>query len=137
MSQFDGLDLDLLEPLLRDWVRLIGLEPTMKIAQAYGGTLLYIAQAADENADLVALIGRENAATLGRHYGGERPLVPKALPALRALRDARMRALRGVTSHRQLARQHGIGERRARQILAAADGTDDGSAGPANLPLFD
>lgn len=128
-DEMAGLDLDLLEPLLRDWVRLIGLPATLAIVQAHGGLLLNIARKADENADLVALIGTEKAAILGREYGGERPLVPKALPALNALRNQRMRADRATKSVRQIAREHRLGERRAWQIL--------GSAPEATGDLFD
>ena len=120
-DELAGLDTRLLEPLLRDWVKLIGLAATMAIVERHGGLLLNIARKADENAELVALIGRDKAAVLGCHYGGERPLVPKALPALQALRNERMRADRSTKSVRQIAREHRLGERRVWQILGGAE----------------
>lgn len=114
----DEIDVGLLEPLLRDWVQLIGVNATLAIVEKHGGTLLNIPMKAGENADLVALVGAEKAAILGRHYGKERPLVPKALDALRAARDQAIRSQRKHKSMRQLAREYGLGERRIRQITS-------------------
>lgn len=130
------LDIGLLEPLLRDWVQLIGLNATLAIVEKHGGTLLNIPEKAEQNADLVALIGAEKAAILGRHYGKERPLVPKALDALRAARDQAIRSQREHKSMRQLAREYGLGERRIRQITSG--GPSPSVASPSPQPrLFD
>lgn len=139
MSELDGLDVRLLEPLLREFVGHIGLADTMAIVRRYGGRQLYIGQ---DGSPLQDLIGEQKAALIGRHYGGDRPLIPKALRALRHLRDAQLRARltarRGV---RQVALELGIGERRAWQILSAGDapgGADDEQAATnPNLRLFD
>lgn len=113
------IDIALLEPLLRHWVQLIGVNATLAIVEKHGGTLLNIPIKAEENADLVALIGVDKAAILGREYGRERPLVPKALDAIRELRDRQIRAQRDQKSMRQLAREWGLGERRIRQITSS------------------
>lgn len=116
MNHADELDVELLEPLLRDFVSLIGLRATMAIVGKHGGCRLNIAHKADENAQLVALIGRQAAAILGQNYGGERPLIPKAQAALQAVRDARIRAESATKSARQQAIEHAISERRIWQI---------------------
>lgn len=112
------LDVELLEPLLRQFVELIGLGPTMALVDAHGGTRLCIAEAADENAALVALIGADKAAILGRHFGRERPVIPKGEAALRALRDRRIGADLEHMSVRRVALKYGLTERRIWQIQA-------------------
>jgi hypothetical protein len=111
------LDTELLEPLLQDWVQLIGLPDTLALVERYGGTRLPIAIKAEENAELVAIIGAEKAAILGRHYGRERPLVPKALKALRVVRDRAIKADLQTMSVRTVALKYRIGERRAYQLV--------------------
>jgi hypothetical protein len=130
------VDLQLLEPLLRDWVNLVGLDAVLAIVEAHGGTRLPIALKADQNADLVRLIGAEKAAILGRHYGKERPLIPKALPALRALRNRRIRHDLQVMSVRQVALKYRLGERSVYVIQASDDGPET-RADTLTLPLFD
>lgn len=125
------IDTALLEPILRDLVELIGLHATMAIVAKHGGTLLYISVKGDECEALVALIGAQAAATLSRHYGGERLFIPKALPALTAARNSNIKADRAAgTSLRELARRYRLGERRICQLLQGAD--EDTSPG-----LFD
>lgn len=112
------IDLQLLEPLLRQMVDLIGLPATMAIVEVHGGTLLNIPRQADKNEALVALIGAEKAALLGRELGPDRRLIPKAGPALNALRNRRLLADLRTQSVRQVARAYGLGERRVWQIKA-------------------
>lgn len=127
------IDVQLLEPLLRQLVDLIGLGPTMALVDAYGGTRLCIAEKADENQALVALVGPENAALLGRHFGRERPLIPKAGAALRALRDRRIVADLERMSVRQVALKYQLHERRIWQIQAERGGPESSPNGS----LFD
>ena len=112
------LDVELLEPLLRQFVELIGIKATMALVEVHGGTRLCIAEAADENAALVALIGADKAAILGRHFGRERPVIPKGEAALRALRNRRIVADLERMSVRQVALRYGLHERRIWQIQA-------------------
>lgn len=124
-----ALDTQLLEPLLQDFVRLVGLANTMAIVERWGGLPLYIAGQPDAEGDLAQLIGMEAAQILAREYGGERPRIPKAGKALRALRDVRIRADHATKSIRALVLEHGLSERRICEILAAE---------PASQPdLFD
>jgi hypothetical protein len=112
------LDIDLLEPLLQDFVRLIDLPATLAVVERWGGTRLPIAIKAADNDELVALIGADKAAILGRHYGAERPLIPKALPAMQAVRNRRIRTDLCSLSVRQVAMKYRLGERRLYQLLA-------------------
>lgn len=115
-TQAPTLEIGLLEPLLRDFVQHIGLEATMAIVQAHGGTRLNIPQKGANNAALVALIGSANAAILGRLYGAERPFIAKAMPALQAMRDQRIRDDLKTMSVRRVALKYGLGERRVYQL---------------------
>lgn len=121
----DDLDIGLLEPILRDFVELIGLEATLVLVERFGGTRLPIAEKAEKNEELAGAIGREKAAILGRHYGKERPLIPKALPALQAVRNRRIRAELCSMSVRQVALKYKLGERRVFQLLEEQGRTPD------------
>lgn len=133
MPPLNDLDVDLLEPLLRQLVDLIGLPATMAIVDAHGGTLLNIPRQADQNATLVGLIGAEKAAILGRELGPDRLLIPKAGAALLALRNRQILAQMQTRSVRQVARDFKLGERQVWYIKSQAGGADDdGSPG-----LFD
>lgn len=120
------LDLDLLEPLLRQLVDLVGLQATMTLVDHHGGTLLYIARQADQNAHLVDLIGAEKAAILGRALGPDRRFIPKAGAALLAARNRRILAELETQSVREVARRYRLGERMVWYIKAQADGTATG-----------
>lgn len=118
------LDVDLLEPLLRQLVDLIGLPATMALVDAFGGTLLNIPRQADQNPTLVTLIGTERAAILGRELGPDRRLIPSAGRALTELRDRRIMVALQTRSVRQVAREFGLGERRVWQIKSERGGTE-------------
>ena len=132
-SQAHDLDVDLLEPLLRQLVDLIGLPATMAIVEACGGTLLIIPRQADQNEFLLRLVGPEKAAILGRALGPDRLLIPKAVAALTAARNRRILAQLKTRSVRQVAREFGLGERQVWYIKSEADEADDSG----NLGLFD
>lgn len=133
MTNLDGLDETLLEPLLRDFVRLIGLAATMDVVRTYGGTRLHIAKRAQDNGALASLIGLDKAAVLSRQYGGDRPTIPMATVALTELRNRRMRAQRASLSVRELALANRMSERHAYRIVGGADQADDETTGS----LFD
>lgn len=129
MSTEAAIDIGLLEPLLRDFVALIGLAKTMVIVEAWGGQLRYFAENPSPDGELAKLVGMEAAVALGKAYGTDRVHVPKAGAALRAVRDNRIRAEHAHLSIRQLVIAYGLSERRICEILAA---------GPADLgSMFD
>lgn len=112
----------LLEPLLRDMLRIVGWQAVLAIVQAYGGTRLYIAQRAHQNEELVALIGAEKAELLGREMGGERPLIPKARRALEELRNRQILAQLETDSVRNVCRRFGLAERQVWKIKRLRSG---------------
>lgn len=133
MAAAGDLNVELLEPLLRQLVELIGLPATLAIVERYGGTQLNIPRQADQNAALVALIGADKAAVLGRALGPDRLLIPKALPALTAVRNQVIVRQLQTRSVRQVAREFRLGERMIWYIRSRAE-----EAGSADQPrLFD
>lgn len=131
--QLDDLNLDLLEPVLRRMVELIGIEATFAVVHAHGGMLLNIAQRADQNAHLVDLVGAENARALGLEWGGQRPFIPKAQAALKHLRNQQITRDLQQLSVREVARRNRLGERRIWQLKNELDLVDDSG----NRGLFD
>ena len=127
-----AVDVQLLEPLLRRFVALIGLEATMRIVDAHGGAWIYIAEQPAPDGALSQLVGYEAARALAKEYGLERLRIPKAGRALRAIRDARIRADHATLSLRQLVEKYRLAERRICEILAAGAGPVDTTRG-----LFD
>lgn len=125
----DDLDVQLLEPLLRHFVSLIGLQKTMLIVERWGGQHLYIAEVPKPDGDMASLIGLQAAQDLAAEFGSERPSIPKAGKALRAFRDAQIRAEHSVKSIRQLVLDYKLSERRICEILAAGE-PDMGSLFP-------
>lgn len=133
-ADLDGLDTSLLEPVLRKLVREIGLVHTLRLVEHGAGLPLYIPKNPVPGHWLEQLVGMQAARRVAEMFGGESPVLPRALPALRALRDRQMRAVRDSTSVRGLARAHGLGRRRVQQILAGGD--EAGDRGPQER-LFD
>ncbi|TXI23042.1 MAG: hypothetical protein E6Q67_05130 [Roseateles sp.] len=132
MSEPQGLDVELLEPLLQEFVALVGLAKTMLIVDTYGGLQLYIAAVPHADSALARLVGLESALALGKEFGLTRLRIPKAGAALRAIRDRRIRADHAHKSLRELVLAYGLSERRICEILAA----DPAGAG-AGPGLFD
>lgn len=123
-----AINIDLLEPILQDMVDLIGLHPTMQLVQAYGGVRLYVPKLElEHDHSLVRLIGHAAARKLQAMYGGETHFdIPKAERALRAVRNAGIRAKRPDTSVRLLALEYHLTER---QILTICGETADDKQG--------
>jgi Mor family transcriptional regulator len=124
------IDTDLLPPILQDIVELIGLQPTMRLVETYGGVRLYVPKLElEDDHPLIRQIGREAAEKLQAMYGGEPHFdIPKAERALRAVRDARIRHLRSAgASTRTLALDNGLTERQIRTICGELE--DDRQVG--------
>lgn len=125
-----SIDADLLPPILQDFVELIGLQHTLALVQAYGGVRLYVPKLQlEDDHPLVRQIGREAAEKLQAMYGGEPHFdIPKAERAVRAVRDARIRHLRGTGAPvRTLALDHRLTERQIRTICGELE--DDRQSG--------
>ncbi len=112
------LDTDLLPPILQDIVALIGLPHTMKLVDQHGGTRLFVPKlGVAEDHPLAVLLGHRAASKLIAHYGGEEHFdIPLAARALRAVRNAQIRAERPHTSTRLLALKWRTTERNIRII---------------------
>jgi hypothetical protein len=126
-----AIDTDLLEPLLRRLAQEVGLEATMKIVARHGGRQVYIGE---QGGVLIDLIGPEAAEKVGRLIGPYAYLIPKALPALRHLRDQRMLAARAAKGVRTIAGEHGLGERQAWKIMKR--GASRRPAQPGDVPAY-
>lgn len=136
--------MDNLPPSVREMVELIGLAPTLRLVEAYGGNVLRIPTggrdtgATGMRARLVELLGEEATDRLIASYGGERITVARCAAALRDRRDRRMIEDygRGVAVSR-LAREHCLTERQVRNILKRTPGEVlAGLAGGGQLGLF-
>lgn len=109
----------MLPQVLQDFVRLIGLAPTLVIVEQYGGCRLYVPVRPTEDHPLAQLIGFENLCTLSRVYGLESHFdIPKATLATRHLRNEKIRADYASKSVRDLAREHRLTERMIWKILS-------------------
>ena len=89
------INVDDLPGVLQDICALIGLHPTMKLVEAYGGVRIYVPKRVEPDHELARLIGLSNAEALSGAYGGEVHFdIPKAELALKAVRNAKIRSLR-------------------------------------------
>lgn len=113
-----GINVDLLPGILQDMVALIGLPLTMRLVEHRGGRRLYVPKGdMDHDHDLVRLIGRPAAEKLQSEYAGELHFeIPLALAAMRAVRNADIRARRETMSVSQLAGEYRTTERSIRKI---------------------
>lgn len=114
----EGPDLQLLPPLLRDFVDAIGVEKTLRVVEHCAGQRTYFAREPGPEHWLSQLIGQDEARKLGRVCTSEAVVVPKASAALRDIRDRRFVARRDETSLATAAREFGLARRTAQTIQA-------------------
>lgn len=125
MKPWADLSTELLPQVLQDFVRLIGLVATMLIVEAYGGRRLYIPINPHADHPIAKLIGLEKLTVLSKVYGLEDHFdIPKAVKALRHVRDEKIRAEYGPKSASMLALEHQLTERQIWNIVGRADDTD-------------
>ena len=121
----DLADTRMLPPLLQDFERLIGLQATLALVQAYGGLRIYIPTPARAQPDhpIAKIIGHANLLALAEVYGAESHFqLPKAHHALVALRNSRIaKAYLTAKTALELAAEYGLTERHVERIVAAAD----------------
>lgn len=135
-AQADELDVQLLEPLLRQLIGIIGFPSTMTLVEACGGTRLSVTRNAGNSPRLVELIGTEAATALGRamaQEGVDRILVPKATKAMLAARNRRILAELQTCSVCETARRWRLSERMVYYVQVRHGRV----AESPNLPLFD
>jgi hypothetical protein len=109
---------------------LIGPSALVRLAEAHGGTRLYVPVSA-ERTGLTRLLGEEAVEKLVRRYGRDYILVPLA-------RELRARHYRAAgASNGDIARRLGITERAVERIFAGmANPPIKGSGDPRQLRLF-
>lgn len=118
MTTWTDLSTDLLPQVLQDFVRLIGLPATMILVEHFGGRRVYIPANPTPEHHLAKLIGLDNLTALSSVYGLEAPMdIPRAVAALRHLRNTKIRDEYGPKSAAKLAREHGLTERQVYSIV--------------------
>lgn len=126
MSDWTAISAELLPKVLRDFVQLIGLAATMILVERFGGSRLYIPINPHEDHHLAKLIGLNNLVKLSRVYGLEDHFdIPRALRALRHIRDEKIRAEYGLKSASILARENGLTERQIFNIVGPDNSTQN------------
>ena len=126
MSSAGHLPIELLPPLLQNFVRLIGLAPTMAFVQIFGGRRVYLPKHPTPEHPFAAIVGLENLLKLSEVYGGlEHFQLPKAERAFLAVRNASIAAdYADMKTARDLAVEHGLTEGQIVRIVAAQGVTE-------------
>lgn len=119
------IDERLLPGVVRDLAMEIGLPATMTLVENYQGARMWVPVNYDAEHILVKLVGHEAMLKLIDIYGGEKPEIPRCVAAIRAVRDAKIRA--SDKSQRQLAFEYHLTERQIRNIQNGIE-DDDGQA---------
>lgn len=105
---------------------MVGVEPALRLVEAWGGVRLYVPQQMPKDHLLVSTLGRAEADQLADRYGGETLQIPRCLHALRAVRNTRIRAdRRDGASTAELALRYRLTERQIYVVLAADDAPAD------------
>lgn len=130
MSAWQDLATELLPKLLQDFVRIIGIEATMLLVERFGGLRIYVPKNPRPDHTFAQLIGYDNLVKLSHVYGLENHFeLPKAMRALLAIRNAKIRSEYGTKSIRQLAAEHRLTERHITRIVGLDDQANDGQVG--------
>lgn len=115
------INAQLLPRMLRELAECIGLEATLKLAQAYPGVSVYVPSNPEPNHALVAVIGYEALRKLAAAYGQEHLRLPKVDAATRQIKHAMVRELRKQNmSNRAIALRTGYTQRRVEQLNSEA-----------------
>ena len=127
MPPSPAIPLDLLPPLLQDFVRLIGLDPTMALVRHSGGLRIYVPTPERVTPDhsFAHVIGLDNLLKLAEVYGGESHFqLPKAEKALIQVRNARIaHAYETCKTARELAVEYHLTEGQIVRIVAVMGAT--------------
>ncbi len=123
------LSLELLPQLIVEIAELIGIEKTLQLVQAFGGTNLLMPKGVEKSSSKQALIhavGEETAQALMEIYGGDRLYIARCEVALRDWRDNQlmneigqlvMNDMSQTKAIRHVAVKYGISERWVYELL--------------------
>ena len=133
MTAWTVLADELLPKRLQEFVHLIGLPATMLMVERHGGLRIYIPAFPTQDHPFAELIGYDNFCALCAEYGmdghGLRFELPRALRALNAVRNARIRSdYEGGKTVRLLAAEHKLTERHVTRIVADIEPKDERQA---------
>jgi hypothetical protein len=116
------IDENLLPPIVRDIAAEIGLHGALKLVEHYQGVPMWVPVNYNPDHVLVKLVGEQATLKLIEMYPGEKPEIPKCEAAIRAVRDAKIRA--SDKSQRQLANEWHLTVRQIRNIQSGYEGDD-------------
>jgi len=121
----------LLPRKLAEVAALIGVPAAVKLANAYGGTELYVPATIGADHPIALTVGHGQALLLAEHYGNDYIDVPLGLAWRRAVRNlAVFNARRRGESQSTVARQYGTTTRNVRLIERKCEADeDDGQIG--------
>lgn len=98
---------------------VIGLDATINLVRAFGGTRIYVPAKMGPGHKLIAALGEEASTALSKRFKGEEIAVPRAAKALKAVRDREMCILYDTgTSVPNLAKKFQLTERQVYTILS-------------------
>ena len=104
---------------LTDMAEIIGLNPTLAVVKAYGGTRLFVPKRMGTQHHLANLLGLEQARRLSNHFGGENLTIPRMATAMRTQRNREIvRRYDAGESVRVLAQAYHLTDRQIYTILS-------------------
>lgn len=117
----------LLPGILREIYDLMGLVPTLKLVNRYGGVrIIYVPKKLTPEHELVTTLGWDDANKFAAHFGGEDHLeIPKAQSLMVVLRNMRIKEEQKNLSQPKLAQRYNLTERQIRKILCRDDPEED------------
>ncbi|WP_372502376.1 hypothetical protein P7L66_13185 [Tistrella mobilis] len=122
---------DTLPGILSIVARIAGVDAALRLAEAHGGTRLYVPRDVRPGHELARVLGVQAARLVCySELGGDTHPVPSAAPLIRATRARRLRA-EGWT-HARIARELGITETHAARLTA---GVARGNGGPDDVEV--
>lgn len=126
------LNPDLLPASYAEVAQVIGLRAALVLVERYGGTRLYVPQDSLRDWSVIDLIGERAAQRLIARYRLDCIWVPRCVRAVRAARDAELRARHAKGEKADaLAREYGLTDRAVWYIVGRVDPVDT-----SQLPLI-
>lgn len=141
MAQLQDIDLRQLIPPIRRMIAAMGLDKTLLLLEARGGTYISLQTGRQwrwQDTALSQLVGQEAADAFRNEFEGESViLLPKADSILRQVRDREIRAAGGEVSVRDLALRYGMSERQVYNIRAESSSEPGQTSPEVQGDLFD